>query len=206
MPSNTGAGVASSDTSPRDRFEQIIRADTVIWPALDIARSLALPDWLIASGAVYQSIWNALIGRPCGYGLKDIDLIYFDDSDLSWGAEDNCIRKADAAFRAVNLGVPVETRNQARVHLWFEDKFGVPYAPLTSSAESLSRYESTASAIGIRLDDNDRLHIIAPFGIEDAMAMRFRPNTHTDQEIHSTYDRKASRCQRVWPEAKYIAR
>ena len=162
MPSNTGAGVASSDTSPRDRFEQIIRADTVIWPALDIARSLALPDWLIASGAVYQSIWNALIGRPCGYGLKDIDLIYFDDSDLSWGAEDNCIRKADAAFRAVNLGVPVETRNQARVHLWFEDKFGVPYAPLTSSAESLSRYESTASAIGIRLDDNDRLHIIAP--------------------------------------------
>jgi hypothetical protein len=167
---------------------------------------LELPDWLIASGAVYQSLWNTLIGRPCGYGLKDIDLIYFDDSDLSWDAEDKYIRRVGAAFRATNLAVPVETRNQARVHLWFEDKFSVPYAPLASSAESLTRYESTASAIGIRLDDDDKLDIVAPFGIEDAMAMRFCPNTYTDHEIRSVYERKATRCRSVWPEAIYLAR
>ena len=150
MTSHPAPAGSQSDLSLRARFEKIIRADAILWAALDVARALALPDWLIASGAVYQSVWNGLLGHPAGYGLNDIDLIYFDDRDLSWEAEDRCIRRAESAFAVAAILIPVEPRNQARVHLWFEQKYQLPYPPLISSADSLSRYESRSSAIGIR--------------------------------------------------------
>lgn len=183
------------------RFDAIVRADTVLWPALLIARDLDLPDWLIASGAVYQSVWNALTGHPCGYGLRDIDLIYFDGGDLSWDAEDIQIRRAEAAFTSAGIPVPVEPRNQARVHLWFEDKYGIAYPPLSCAADSLARYESTASAIGIQIDTADTIHVSAPFGIDDAMAMRFRHNVRT---VGDVYDRKAARCRKFWPQTEFV--
>ena len=46
----------------------------------------------------------------------------------------------------------VEVRNQARVHLWFEDHFGEPYAPLADTAEALSRFTAPAFAVGVRLE------------------------------------------------------
>jgi uncharacterized protein len=60
-----------------------------------------------------------MTGRPLDYGIKDYDLGYFDDSDLSYEAEDAVIRRVKAAFDEP-LRSTVEVRNQARVHLWFE--------------------------------------------------------------------------------------
>ena len=63
--------------------------------------------------------------------IRDYDLFYFDDSDLSWEAEDRAIRRCAALF--ADLGVTVELRNQARVHLWYEMRFGHPSPRLLSS-------------------------------------------------------------------------
>ena len=60
----------------------------------------------------------------------------FDGSDLSYEAEDAVIRRVKAAFDEP-LRSMVEVRNQARVHLWFEAKFGEPYGPLSCTAEAL---------------------------------------------------------------------
>jgi hypothetical protein len=70
--------------------------------------------------------------RPPSEGIKDYDLFYFDDSDLSWEAENEVIRAGEAAFR--DLPVAVEIRNEARVHLWYEGRFGVPCAPKITTA------------------------------------------------------------------------
>jgi hypothetical protein len=142
---------------------------------LDIARALHLPDWLVFSGAVYQPVLNHLTGRALDYGIKDYDLAYFDGSDLSYEAEDAIIRRVAAAFDEP-LRCMVQVRNQARVHLWFERKFGEPYAPLSSSAEALERFASPLFAIGVRLEQDGRLHIEAPFGLSDLFALRLRPN------------------------------
>jgi len=45
-------------------------------------------------------------------GINDIDVFYFDDSDIGWDAEDRVIRAVDARFAGVP--VPVQVRNQAR--------------------------------------------------------------------------------------------
>jgi hypothetical protein len=62
------------------------------------------------------------------------------------------------------------------VHLWFEGRFGEPYAPLSSSAEALERFVTTANAVGVRLEADDRLTISAPFGLDDLFSLRLRPN------------------------------
>jgi hypothetical protein len=74
----------------------------------------------------------------------------------------------------------VEVRNQARVHLWFEDHFGEPYAPLVHTAEALERFAAPACAVGARLERGGELTIVAPFGLEDVFAMRLRPNPHRE--------------------------
>jgi hypothetical protein len=142
---------------------------------LSVARGLCLPDWLVFSGAVYQPVFNHLTGRPLDYGIKDYDLGYFDASDLSYDAEDAVIRRVKAAFDEP-LRSTVEVRNQARVHLWFEAKFGEAYEPLSSTAEALERFASPTFAVGVRLESDDRLHIEAPFGLADLFALRLRTN------------------------------
>ena len=121
------------------RLSDILRTAPGLMRVLGVARDLDLPDWLVFSGAVYQPVWNHLTGRPIEYGVKDYDLAYFDSADISWEAEDLVIRRVAAAFEPP-LRDQVEARNQARVHLWFEGKFGEAYPPLGETAEALTRF------------------------------------------------------------------
>lgn len=178
------------------RLHQILRASPRLMAVLRTARELDLPDWLVFSGAVYQPVLNRLTGRPSDYGIKDYDLAYFDGSDLSWEAEDRVIRRVRAAFPEP-LKSMVEVRNQARVHLWFETKFGEAYPPLGSTAEALERFTATAFAVGARLDPEDRLRIAAPFGLADLFALRLRSNP-LRRSMH--FARSCASVRRRWPE------
>lgn len=178
------------------RFEGILRADPDLMRLLGVLSGLRLPQWRLVAGCLYQTVWNALTRRPRGTGIKDYDLIYFDAGDLSWDAEDRVIRQVGAATAGC-VG-PVEARNQARVHLWFEQRFGTPYPALASADEALGRYASVVHAVGVRLDDDDRLDVAAPFGLDDMFAMVIRPNPALDNA--ASYRAKAERAQSIWPE------
>ena len=184
----------------KTRLEEIVRATPSLMHVMAVARDLDLPDWLIFSGAIYQPVLNHLTGRDPDYGIKDYDLGYFDASDTSYEAEDVVIRQVAAVFEPPFQEM-VEVRNQARVHLWFEQKFGEPYEPLTSSAQALSRFTSTVFAVGVRLEDDDRLTVHAPFGLEDLFAMRLRPNP---SRATGGFLRTAQAAQRRWPELAII--
>jgi uncharacterized protein len=168
-------GIEANESELRERLAAIVRATPLLMQVLSVARHLCLPDWLVFSGAVYQPVLNHLTGRPLDFGIKDYDLAYFDVSDLSYEAEDEVIRRVKAAFDEP-LRSMVEVRNQARVHLWFEAKFGEPYTPLSCTAEALERFASATFAVGVRLESDDRLHIESPFGLADLFALRLRPN------------------------------
>ena len=183
------------------RLEQIVREDAHLMHLLRAARRLDFPQWRVVAGCIYQTVWNTLTGRPPGTGIRDYDVIYFDAADVSWEAEaamhDRMARKASA------LPAPVEVRNQARVHLWFQDHFGIPYAPLATADEALTRYACTTHAVGIRLMDEDRLEIFAPFGLEDIFAMILRPNRVLPNRV--THEKKAARAKATWSELTVIA-
>jgi hypothetical protein len=178
------------------RLSEIVRATPPLMRVLSVARRLCLSDWLVFSGAVYQPALNHLTGRPLDYGIKDYDLGYFDDSDLSYEAEDMVIQRVKAAFDEP-LRSTVEVRYQARVHLWFEAMFGEPYSPLSCTAEALERFASATFAVGVRLEPDDRLYIEAPFGLADLFALRLRPNPRRKTV---GFARTAADVRRRWPE------
>ena len=189
-------GVEGTESELRERLTTILRSTPPLMRVLSVARHLLLPDWLAFSGAVYQPVLNHLTGRPLDYGIKDYDLGYFDASDLSYEAEDAVIRRVKANFDEP-LRSMVEVRNQARVHLWFEAKFGESYTPLSCTAEALERFASATFAVGVRLESDDRLHIVAPFGLADLFALRLRPNPRRKTV---GFARTAADVRRRWPE------
>lgn len=183
-----------------DALERIVRADARLMQLLRAARTVDLPQWRVVAGCIYQTVWNALTGRPPGTGINDYDVIYFDDTDLSEDAE----RAVEARLRATvpYFEAPLEVRNQARVHLWFEDYFGIPYSPLSSADEALTRYASTTHAVGIRLTAGDGFDVVAPFGLDDVFSMTVRPNYALPNKI--THEKKAARARTVWPELRIV--
>lgn len=179
----------------------IVRADAGLMYVLTTVRALDLPDWRLVSGAVYQAVWNARTGRPAGYGVKDYDLAYFDGSDLSYEAEDVVIKRVAAAFDEP-FRSQVEVRNQARVHLWFQNRFGEPYAPLHSTDEALGRFVAPTFAVGVRLEADDSLSIAAPFGLDDVFAMTIRPNPN--RPVAKGWAKAVDSARARWPELTVI--
>jgi len=186
--------------SDEERLIGIVRASPRLMAVLEGLRELAMPDWWVVSGGVYQTVWNAVTGREPDYGVKDYDSIYF-DPDTSWDAEDAWIRRAAAHFQPP-LSEMVEVRNQARVHLWFENKFGEPYAPLANAAESLERFVCPAFSVGVRLEPDDTISIAAPYGLEDVFAMRLRPNP--TRPLAGGWGRVTASAKSRWPECEIV--
>lgn len=178
----------------------IVRRSEPLMAVLTTLAELDLPDWMVFSGAVYQRVLNHLGGRPLDYGIRDYDVGYFDSADISYEAEDVVIRRVAAAFEPP-LREMVEVRNQARVHVWFEGKFGEPYAPLTTTAEALGRFESPMFAVGVRMSRDGAIAVTAPFGLDDLFARRLRPNP--TRELPN-FVRSAARAKARWPEIEVV--
>ena len=180
------------------RLVGILRESPRVMTVLETVRRLAPPDWRLFSGGVYQTVWNALTGRAADYGVKDYDIGYF-DRDVSWDGEDRVIKRVAAAL-SPPLDALVEVRNQARVHLWFADRFGgEPYAPLSTTDEALTRFLCPAFSVGVRLEADDTISIAAPFGLEDVFAMRLRPNPDRPFRVEA-FDRVVASALARWPE------
>lgn len=183
-----------------DELTAIVRAEPGLMRVLTTLREIGLPDWRVFSGAVYQAVWNARTGRAAGYGVRDYDIGYF-DPDTSWDAEDMVIKRVAAAFDEP-LRAMVEVRNQARVHLWFEQKFGEPYAPLADTDAAPARFVAPAFAVGVRLEDDDTISIVAPFGLDDVFDMVIRPNP--DRPLAKGWARTIENARGRWPELTVV--
>ena len=71
---------------------ETIRASDWHMKALKIARDRALPNWAVSAGFIRNAVWDRLHGYDQFTPLNDVDLLYFDDSNLEaeadWAIED----------------------------------------------------------------------------------------------------------------------
>src|SRR6202521_4703862 len=156
---------------------------------------LALPDAWIVSGCLVQTAWNVQTLRAPAYGIADYDVFYF-DPDTSWQAEDAVIRKLQGRF--ASTGAKVEVRNQARVHLWYPQKHGLPYPALKSSTQGIDRFLIKNTQVGIRRTQ-DGFDVYAPNGFDDIADMIVRPNPGPNFSV-TNYEAKTRRWKMQWPE------
>jgi hypothetical protein len=155
-----------------EHLRAIARASPRFMAALQAVRSLDLASWCIGAGAVRTLVWDALHGHAMPSPLADVDVAYFDASDLGHQGEQALQRR----LAALEPGYPWEVTNQARVHLWFEAWFGHAVAPLESLQAAVASWPEYATAVGITLDEGDALHVIAPHGLDDLFGLIVRRN------------------------------
>lgn len=184
----------------RDEFITLALTNPCNIAIIDALHELALPDAWLVSGCLVQSAWNVLTGRAVDHGIADYDVFYF-DPDTSWEAEDAVIRALQE--RLAHLPIKIEARNQARVHLWYPQKHGLPYPPLICSTEGIDRFLTQNTQIGIR-KTGDGYDVYAPHGFDDVAGLVARPNPGENFSA-ANYDAKVARWKALWPELTVIA-
>jgi hypothetical protein len=178
-----------------DQFVAAVLRNPVNEIIADELFHLVLPDAWIVSGCLVQTVWNVQTMRAVDYGIADYDIFYF-DPDTSWQAEDAVIRKLQE--RLAKPGVKVEVRNQARVHLWYPEKHGLPYPALQCSTEGIDRFLTRNIQVGIRRT-RDGHEVYAPHGFDDIANMMVRPNPGPNFST-ANYAAKTRRWKTLWPE------
>lgn len=156
---------------------------------------LGAPQVCLVAGCIYQAWWNRMAGQPAQAQVKDYDIFYFDDADLSWEAEDEIIQRGRALF--ADLDALIEIRNQARVHLWYPQRFGAPYPQLASAADGIGRFLARCTCIGLMPMGDGSLKLIAPYGLDELERGLLRPNENAPS-LHRYRDKAMSYAAR-WP-------
>ena len=185
------------------RFEIARNADTLIKLVqlnpynkviLDRMHMLDAPDCWLVSGCLFQTVWNVMDGHSPAENIADYDLIYF-DPDQSREAEEVVQMRAQALYD--DLGVKIQVKNQARVHLWYRQKNGFDYPELQYACESLKYYPSKVQAIALQGRGGSRISYDAPFGFENILRMVVRPNKVLP--LSGIFEDKVARWQKHWP-------
>ncbi|WEK56028.1 MAG: nucleotidyltransferase family protein [Candidatus Cohnella colombiensis] len=131
---------------------------------LEIVKSLNLPHWCIAAGYVRNFVWDFLHNQNKSTPLNDVDVLYYDLLDESETTEKYYERILKDKVPQYNWSI----KNQARMHIRNNDK------RYESVEEAMMRWPETATAIGITLDQDNKLKIIAPYGLNDLFELKIR--------------------------------
>lgn len=164
---------------------------------------LALPDGWLVAGCLFQTVWNLRGGAPAEAQIKDYDLFYFDGADLSEAAERRVQARVDSVLAdLVDLGVSLEAKNQARVHLWYPDYFGHAYPRLHSARDGIARFLVLGTCVGIR-PQGAGWEVEAPYGLDLLDEGLLTPNPLTDHRVLFTAKADAYRAR--WPWLRIVA-
>lgn len=172
----------------------ILEKNKELMDVLSFLEQMALPNYYIAAGAVFQTIWNYQDGRDLNYGIKDIDVIYYDSSNLSVEQDLDYYQKIQSYVEEKGYPYQIDVSNEARMHLWKEAKEGKKVLPYKNSEDAICRWIATVHAIGITLE-NKQLQVYAPYGLSDLLSRTIRPIQH-EGNSRMLYEKKAEGWQK----------
>lgn len=195
----------SSAVELAERLRELARSEPALMRALQAGRELDLADWCIAAGAVRNPVWDRLFGCT-GTGntagtAADVDLVYFDAADTGAGRD----HALQARLRARMPELDWEVVNQAGVHHWYEAAYGRAVAPFRSLEQALASWPETATAVGLRLEADDRLTVLAPLGLQDLFDGVLRHNPARSSAAQFQQRVLSKRFLQRWPRLRLAA-
>ncbi|KZE69518.1 hypothetical protein AWM68_01345 [Fictibacillus phosphorivorans] len=175
----------------------MIEKDDWMMSVLRAAKTLELPDWWICAGFVRTKIWDTLHGFEERTKLSDIDVVYYDPHHLSKEVE----KKYEEMLHNRMPDLPWSVKNEARMHLVNHD-----FEPYTSTVDAISKFPETVTALGVTLNDRDKVILAAPCGLHDVLHMEVRPTsifTKTEERRSKYRERvKNKNWQATWHKVK----
>lgn len=183
-----------------ERLLRIVEKSPILMQVFEHVKELGLETYYVGAGCIVQTVWNDLTNRPLNYGISDIDIVYFNDTDLSYRAEDEMITRGKKLL--TDIPIQIDMKNQARVHLWYEEKFGTAIKPYHTIESAIDTWPTTATSLGLRLDHTQNWTLYAPFGLDDLFNMVIRPNKSLISE--AVYKCKVKKWTAKWPELEVV--
>ncbi len=121
-------------------------------------------------------------------------MLYYEPSDLA--------KETEQAFEARLTGLlpaPWQVRNQARMHVWKN------LPPHASTSDSMTYWLETVTAVGVRLENDNSLTVVAPLGTDDLLGLCCRPTAFGRTRRDEYEARIASKQWRVlWPKVRFL--
>lgn len=148
-----------------EKIIKMITEDEWMMEILKSTKTLNLPDWWVCAGFVRSKIWDTLHHFNERTPIPDIDVIYFDPSNVDEREE----KKLEEKLKGLVRDIPWSVKNEARMHI----KSNLP--PYSSSIDAISKFPETATALRVKLDEVDNVKLAAPCGIEDVVNLEVRP-------------------------------
>lgn len=147
---------------------QLVKEDEWMMDILETVKALHMSEWWVCAGFVRSKIWDVQHGFHERTALPDVDVIYFDESNMEEAEE----KKWEDQLRSMRPNIPWSVKNEARMHL-------VNHIPPYSSAlDAISKFPETATALGLTLDEQHKVVLAAPWGIEDVIHMVVKPTPY----------------------------
>lgn len=151
-----------------EEIVSLIREDKWMMEILESAKSLNLPDWWICAGFIRSKVWDVIHDFSVRTSIPDIDVIYFDPTNIDKYEE----KKIEKKLESLIPNIPWSVKNEARMHV----KSNMP--PYSSSVDAISKFPETATALGVKLDENDNVILTAPCGIHDVINLEVKPTPY----------------------------
>lgn len=140
-------------------------AESVVGIVLPDIAQLNLPNWWLAGGAVRNTVWCELFSHECSLFIDDFDIAFFDPTgDRS---------QELAAKVTLNANFPkykFDMKNQASFGNWRKGN-----KTFSSAEDGISNWLHTATAVGVKLDEQGEWKFFAPYGLDDLFAGIIRP-------------------------------
>ncbi|MDR9854190.1 nucleotidyltransferase family protein [Paenibacillus sp. VCA1] len=172
---------------------RLVQSDDWMMDILHAAKTLQLPDWWVCAGFVRSKIWDVQHGFTERTPLPDVDVVFFDP-----GNPDEAVEKEhESKLFSIRPNVPWSVKNEARMHLLNR------MPPFVSSVDAISNFTETATALGLTLDEHDRIVLTAPHGIQDAIDLIVKPTPYynTTPERAQIYENRVrnKNWNKIWP-------
>jgi len=180
-------------------FKKILLMNNNLKYLLQLLDDLDIDNCYIGAGCINQTIFNYYHGYELDYGINDYDIVYY-DCDTSYEAEDRVIKLINSYVK--DKSIKLDIKNQARVHIWFYEKYGIKRKPYVSVEDAIGRWTSTVTCIGVKMCKR-RLYVYVPYGLNDLFNMIIRPvKIDISKDM---YDERCIRWKKKWPMLKIIS-
>jgi len=177
------------------QLAQWISQDQQMMNALRLVRALRMNEGAIAAGFVRNYVWDRLHGFDTRTPLNDVDVIYYDERSK--------LEERDRKFEKELLKQMPQyqwsVKNQARMHLRNQ------HTPYHSISDAMLRWPETATAVAVRMNDQDRLEIIAPHGLEDLFHLIVRRGPYFEDVDYFLQRIESKNWLYLWPKLEVIA-
>jgi hypothetical protein len=172
----------------------LVANDEWMMRILHLTKSLNLPNWWIGAGFLRNKVWDTISELPERTPLGDIDVIFFDEQHVAESRE----KEFERVLTQKMPDTPWSVTNQARMH----NDSGNSYASLN---EALSEWPETATAIAVKLNDQNKILLNAPLGIDDLVNLRVCP-TPCFMRQRKNYEERQLRknWQAKWPKLTFF--